>query len=290
MSLPQPVPITGHTGLLALLGSPVSHSLSPLMHGEACRLLGLDYVYLCFEVGEETLPEAVRGLKAMHVRGFNLTMPNKTRILSCLDELSPAARLIQAVNTVVNEEGRLIGHNTDGLGFVRALEEHRFTVKDREICLLGAGGAATAIAAQLALSGAGRVHVLFRQESRFALRMRELSRELEKETGKALLLEPLESLPSSAAESSLLINATNVGMAPQTEITLVEEKLLRPDLFVADVIYNPRETRLLREARQAGCRTMNGLGMLLWQGAEAFRLWTGKDMPVQAVREAVFPE
>ena len=281
-------PITGHTGLLALLGSPVSHSLSPMMHTEAARLLGLDLVYLCFDVKEDSLPAAVAGLKALHVRGFNLTMPNKTAILSCLDELSPAARLIGAVNTVVVDDDKLIGHNTDGAGFVRALEENGFSPKGKEICLLGAGGAATAIAAELALVGAGPIHVLFRPESRFAPRMRELSWNIEKETGSPLLLSPMEELPQILENCSLLINATNVGMAPGEDASLVEESLLRPDLFVADVIYNPRQTKLLKEATAKGCQTMNGLGMLLYQGAEAFRLWTGEEMPVEAIREKYF--
>ena len=281
-------PITGHTGLLALLGSPVSHSLSPMMHTEAARLLGLDLVYLCFDVGEENLLTAVAGLKALHVKGFNLTMPNKTKILSCLDELSPAARLIGAVNTVVVDGEKLMGHNTDGAGFVRALKENGFSPEGKEICLLGAGGAATAITAELALVGAGPIHVLFRPESRFAPRMRELSLHIEQETGKPLLLSPMEDLPSVLDSSSLLINATNVGMAPGEDVSLVDQSLLRPDLFVADVIYNPRQTKLLKEAKAKGCQTMNGLGMLLYQGAEAFRLWTGEEMPVEAIREKFF--
>ncbi len=288
MPVTAPIPITGHTGLIALLGSPVSHSLSPLMHNEAFRLLGLDLVYLCFDVTEETLEEAVTGLKRCSIRGFNLTMPNKNRILPLLDTLSPAARLIGAVNTVVNENGRLTGHNTDGLGFVSALGEEGIAVEGRTVTLLGAGGAATAIVTQLALDGAGPIHVLFRPESRFAPRMYALKEQLEKETGATLCLESMDALEEALAGSSLLINATNVGMAAQEGQSLVPASLLRRDLFVADVIYNPRQTRLLLDAREAGCRSMNGLGMLLHQGAAAFRLWTGQEMPLEAIREKFF--
>lgn len=145
--------ITGHTRLTALLGSPVAHSISPLMHNEAFRQLGLDYVYLCFEVTEDTLSEAVCGLKACGIRGFNLTMPNKNKIVSLLDELTPAARLIGAVNTVVNDQGHLIGYNTDGIGYMRAVRDAGHNILGKTITVMGAGGAATAICAQAALDG-----------------------------------------------------------------------------------------------------------------------------------------
>lgn len=147
------IPITGHTRLTALLGSPVAHSISPLMHNEAFQLLDLDYTYLCFEVNEETLPAAVDGLKACGIRGFNLTMPNKNKIVELLDELSPAARLIGAVNTVVNDDGHLTGYNTDGVGYMQAVKDAGYDITGKTITIMGAGGAATAICAQAALDG-----------------------------------------------------------------------------------------------------------------------------------------
>lgn len=152
--------ITGHTGLTALLGSPVAHSISPLMHNESFRLLGLDYVYLCFDVNEETLPAAVAGLKTCGIRGFNLTMPNKNKIVELLDELSPEAQLIGAVNTVLNDNGKLIGYNTDGYGFMQSVRDAGHDITGKNITVMGVGGASMAICAQSALDGAASVHIL----------------------------------------------------------------------------------------------------------------------------------
>ena len=284
--------ITGTTRLTALLGSPVSHSISPLMHNEAFRILGLDYVYLCFDVDEEALPAAVEGLKRCGIRGFNLTMPDKNRIVDLVDQLSPAARLIGAVNTVVVENGILTGHNTDGAGFVRSAEEAGFSVKGADIVLLGAGGAASAIAAQAALDGAARIRIFRRSSSRFAERVSKLCSDICAGTTCTASfhdLEDTDALREALAKSDLLINATPVGMAPDTDRSLITDpSVFRKDLAVADIIYNPRETRLLKEARQAGCRVMNGMYMLLYQGAEAFRLFTGMEMPVDEIRAKYF--
>ena len=160
------IPITGHTRLTALLGSPVAHSIYPLMHNEAFRLLDLDYTYLCFDVTEDTLPTAVAGLKACGIRGFNLTMPNKNKIVELLDELSPAARLIGAVNTVVNDNGRLTGYNTDGVGYMQAVRDAGYDVIGKTITIMGAGGAATAICAQAALDGVKKIHIFARETTK----------------------------------------------------------------------------------------------------------------------------
>lgn len=284
--------ITGHTKLTALLGSPVAHSISPLMHNEAFRLLGLDYVYLCFEVTEETLPRAVEGLKACQIRGFNLTMPNKNKIVELLDELSPAAKLIGAVNTVVNDNGRLTGYNTDGIGYMQAVKDAGHDIIGKTITVMGAGGAATAICAQAALDGVEKIHIFARSTSRFWDRTQKLVESINAACScQAVLHEngDARALTEAVSESTLLLNATSVGMAPHTDGTIITDtSLFRPDLIVSDVIYNPRETRLLYEARQAGCQTFNGMYMLLYQGAEAFRLWTGMDMPVAPIKEKYF--
>ena len=284
--------ITGHTGLTGLLGSPVAHSISPMMHNEAFRLLGLDYVYLCFDVGEDRLEEAVRGLTACGVRGFNLTMPDKTRMAELADELSPAAKIIGAVNTVVNQQGRLVGHNTDGVGFLRSVREQGLEIAGRNLTILGAGGAATAICAQAALDGAASIRIFARPSSRFHARAVNLTDTICRSTScRAELYDQADvsALKKSLEDSLLLVNATSVGMAPDTEHSLIEDMtLLPPSLAVADIIYNPRETRLLRLARESGHKTFNGMYMLLYQGAEAFRLWTGQDMPVDPIREKYF--
>lgn len=284
--------ITGHTGFIALLGSPVSHSISPLMHNEAFRLLGLDYVYLCFDVTEDRLETAVSGLVTCGIRGFNLTMPNKTRIVEMLDELSPAARLIGAVNTVVCENGRLIGHNTDGTGFMRSVTDAGLDIRGKSIVILGNGGAATAIIAQAALDEAAKIQVFARPQSRFRERTEALIERINHSCSCRASLHDLadrSALAEALEESVLLVNATSVGMAPDVDRSpLSDHSLLQPELTVADVIYNPRETLFLRKAREAGCRSFNGMYMLLYQGAEAFRLWTGQDMPVEEIRAKYF--
>lgn len=288
------IPITVHTRLTALLGSPVAHSISPLMHNEAFQLLDLDYTYLCFEVNEKTLPAAVDGLKACGIRGFNLTMPNKNKIVELLDELSPAARLIGAVNTVVNDDGHLTGYNTDGVGYMQAVKDAGYDITGKTITIMGAGGAATAICAQAALDGVEKIHIFARETSRFWDRTQKLAENINSTLPcKAVLHENKDTaaLAQAISESALLLNATSVGMAPNTEGTIIEDtSLYHPDLIVSDVIYNPRETRFLKEAREAGCRTFNGMYMLLYQGAEAFRLWTGKEMPVKEIKANFFAD
>ncbi len=286
------IPITGHTRLTGLLGSPVSHSISPRMHNESFQYRNLDYVYLCFDVDEQALEEAVNGLKTIGIRGFNLTMPCKNQMAKLCDALSPAARLIGAVNTVVCENGQLIGHNTDGVGFVRSLKDAGEDIKGKTMTLLGAGGAATAICTQAAIDGAKEILVFARPTSRFWSRMQKLAQEISRfypcqvslmdQADETRFLQALK-------ESQLLVNGTSVGMAPNIEDSLITDvKYFHPDLFVYDAIYNPKQTRLLKLAEEAGCRNCNGLYMLLYQGAEAFRLWTGQDMPTDHIKACCF--
>ncbi|MDO4621812.1 MAG: shikimate dehydrogenase [Eubacteriales bacterium] len=284
--------IDGHTRLTGLLGSPVSHSMSPKMHNDSFQILGLNYAYLCFDVDEAHLETAVQGLRTCGIRGFNLTMPDKNRMAELADELSPAARLIGAVNTVVNDNGRLIGHNTDGVGFMRSLQDYDFDIRGKEMTILGAGGAATAIIAQAALDGCRKLHVFARPTSRFHARTVALLDEINRTTGCRADLQDMADhtmLRTCLNDSALLVNGTPVGMAPDTEASpLPDVSLLHKDLFAADIIYNPRETLFLKQAGEAGCRTCNGLYMLLYQGAEAFRLWTGEEMPTEIIKERYF--
>ena len=281
--------ITGKTSLTGLLGSPVAHSISPLMHNFSFQHLGIDWVYLCFDVKEEGLEDAVKGLRTLQVKGFNLTMPDKNRILEYLDELSPAARLIGAVNTVENKEGHLIGHNTDGIGFMRSVEEQGIQMKGKSMTLLGMGGAATAICAQAALDGVEAIHIFAREGSSHRRRMETLISELGKITACKIEIQDIgnkQKLGEAIRESKLLVNATSVGMAPHTEECLIPDaSFLHQNLTVADIIYNPWKTKLLTMAEKAGCTAFNGYSMLLWQGAEAFHIWTGQEMPVALVRE-----
>lgn len=284
--------ITGTTVLTGLLGHPVSHSISPLMHNEAFGLLGLDYAYLCFDVGEESLKTAMAGLKALGARGFNLTMPDKNKALSFVDEVSQAGRMIGAINTVLCEDGRLKGYNTDGIGYMRALADASICARGREVTLLGGGGAATAISVQAAIDGAERLNIFTRPNSRFESRTRGIVDAINRETGCEAQLFDLRdegALKKCLGSSALLINATSVGMAPDTDQSLITDtSMFHKDLIVSDIIYNPRQTRLLALADRAGLRTANGLYMLLYQGAEAFRLWTGREMPVAKIKAKYF--
>ena len=285
------VPITGHTRLGGLLGSPVAHSISPMMHNDSFAFHKLDYVYLCFDIREDKLGTTIRALRDMNTYGFNLTMPDKTAVMGYLDEISVEARLIGAVNTVKNQDGKLIGFNTDGAGYMRAAADFGVDVTGRELTLIGAGGAANAIAVQSALDGAAFIHLVSRR-GRSWDRARSLVDRINENTGCQAELIDLEDsicLKSALERSVLLTNATSAGMAPETDVTpLKDTSLLYPELFVSDVIYNPRKTRFLREAQEAGCRTFNGLYMLLYQGEKAFNIWTGLDMPVQMIRERYF--
>lgn len=283
--------ITGQTRLTALLGSPVAHSISPQMHNEAFRRLGLDYVYLAFEVKPEQLKTAFMGLKAAGIWGFNLTMPLKCAIIPYLDALTPAARLSGSVNTVYQENGRYIGHTTDGVGYMHSVLDAGHEIRGKKMTLLGAGGAATAICVQAALDGVSAIDVFKRKNAAFA-QTGQFCRQVAKETGCNIRLfefSDARQLKESIAESAILTNATNVGMAPDTEQSpLADPSMLHPDLIVSDIIYHPRRTLLLRQAEAKGCRCLGGLYMLLFQGAAAFHCWTGHKMPIEPIRQMYF--
>lgn len=285
------VNITGHTTLTGLLGSPVAHSISPMMHNEAFNLLDLDYVYLCFDVDTTNLKTAVEGMKAMGVRGFNCTMPDKNLMCELADRLSPAAKMIGAVNTVVNDNGILTGHNTDGIGYMRAVKDAGHDIIGKNMTLLGAGGAATAVCVQAALDGVASINV-FSIKDQFFDRAERMVDNINKNTNcKAALYDLADktALKDSIADSHILTNATSVGMAPNTDNCIIDDdSIFHENLIVSDVIYNPRETKLLSMAKNRGCKTFNGLYMLLYQGAEAFKIWTGKDMPVETIKEKYF--
>ena len=291
MIIPE-IPITGTTKLTALLGSPVSHSLSPLMHNCAFRHLGLDYAYLCFDVTEKELPQAVEGLKAVGIRGFNLTMPNKNRIMDLVDHISPVSRICRSINTVVNDDGVLTGTSTDGIGYMEALHDAGYDVTGEEITMMGGGGASTAICAQTALDGIRHIHIFVRPSSRFYQRTLELADTINRTTpcrASVYNHADLNSLRQALSRSRLLINGTPVGMAPDTGHSIIEDvSLFHENLIVSDLIYNPRKTRLMQLAESVGCSTFNGMYMLLYQGAESFRIWTGRDMPVDLIKANYF--
>lgn len=284
--------ISGHTRLFALIGSPVGHSGSPAMYNYSFARTGVDAAYLAFEVPLENVREGVEALKTLHVGGFNVTMPDKTAVAGLVDALSPAAKLIGACNTVtVSEDGRLTGHNTDGVGFVQNLREHGVGVSGKRMVVLGAGGAATAICVQAALDGAQEIAIFNRADEFYANGEKTVQKLAQAVPGCKVSIRPLEdgeALAQAVNSCDILVNATKVGMKPLDGQSLVDAKLLRKDLVVADTVYNPRKTLLIEQAEQAGCTAIGGIGMLLWQGVAAFKLFTGKDMPAQEVLEKFF--
>jgi quinate/shikimate dehydrogenase len=283
--------ITGHTELIGLIATPIRHSLSPLMHNTAFATLGLDYAYLAFDIADEDLAATIQGFRALKLRGFNVSMPFKSQVCQYLDKLSPAAALIGAVNTVVNDNGVLTGHNTDGIGFMRSLSEHQVSLPGKKMTLLGAGGAATAIAVQAALDGVKSIAIFNKKDQFFANSLLTVEKIRANTACDVELYDMADTqcLEQQLSDSALLTNATGVGMKPLEGYSLLPEQVRLPtDCAVCDIIYTPAKTRLLEQAEQQGCRTFNGLGMMLWQGAIAFELWTGKKMPIDEIRHLFF--
>ena len=283
--------ITGHTRLICLLGDPVSHSISPAMHNLAFEILGLDYVYLAFKTNIEEFEHTVTTLKQIGARGFNCTMPCKRIAAQRCDELSPAARFMNSVNTVVIEDGKLMGHNTDGVGYMRSVIDAGHDIIGKQMTLLGSGGASSAILTQAALDGVAKINVFARKGNSWDVIKKQIT-QLNKETSCIVTLNELSdktALKVSIADSAILVNGSSVGMAPNTEECLIPDiSYFHPELIVSDVIYNPQKTKLLSMAESAGLSTFNGMYMLLYQGAAGFQLWTGQEMPVDLVKRTLF--
>lgn len=286
--------ISGHTRLLALIGSPVGHSGSPAMYNYSFEKLGLDYAYVAFDVKEDEVKNALDAMRLFRMRGMNVTMPCKVEAARHMDALSPAAQIIGAVNTIVNEDGTLIGHMTDGEGFVNNLKDHGVSIDGKKLVVAGGGGAATAIQVQCALDGAKEI-VIFNKKDGFFSRTLETAAKIKAAVPGCEVsvydIDDTKRLESEVKTADILVNATIVGMKPMEDKSIVKDvSLLRPGLVVADIVYNPEETKLLREAKAAGCICVGGKGMLIWQGASAFQLYTGEEMPVEEVKELLYGE
>lgn len=276
--------ITSETKLYALIGYPVGHSLSPVMQNAALEKAGVDAVYLALKISPPMLRSAVTGFRAVGLAGFNVTIPHKVAVMRFLDGLDSSAANLGAVNTVTNREGRLIGHNTDGAGALAALQGAGVDPKGLNAVILGAGGAARAIAFSLAPKVESLIIL-----NRTGTKASRLGKDVEKVAEakvKGMRLTP-ENLQESLASADLMVNATSVGMSPRTEESLVERCFLHSDLAVFDIVYNPLRTQLIRDAETMGARTVGGLSMLVHQGALAFELWTRKKAPIQVMREAL---
>ena len=277
--------IDGYTRLAAVVANPIKHSISPFIHNQAFEVTNTNGVYLAWEVEETDLAETVANIRRYQMFGINLSMPYKEQVIPYLDQLSEEARLIGAVNTVVNREGTLIGYNTDGKGFFKSLPS--FKISKKRLVLLGAGGAAKAILAQAILDGVSQISVFVRSSS--MEKTRPYLEKIQNATGfrvDLFALEDVQDFQDSITQADLLVNATSVGMDGSSQ-PIPTSIILPEKLLVADVIYQPFETPFLKWARNQGNQSINGLGMLLYQAAEAFELWTGKEMPTDQIWESL---
>ena len=275
--------IDGYTRLAAVVANPIKHSISPFIHNSAFEATNTNGVYLAWEVDAAELAETVANIRRYQMYGINLSMPYKEQVIPYLDQLSEEACLIGAVNTVVNREGTLIGYNTDGKGFFKSLPS--FKISRKRVVLLGAGGAAKAILAQAILDGVSQISVFVRSSS--MEKTRPYLEKIQNATGfrvDLFALEDIQELQDSITQADLLVNATSVGMDGSSQ-PIPTSIVLPEKLMVADVIYQPFETPFLKWAKEQGNQSINGLGMLLYQAAEAFELWTGKEMPTNQIWE-----
>jgi shikimate dehydrogenase len=275
--------ISGKTRVCGVIGDPIEHTLSPIMHNAAFEASGLDFVYVAFKVKPSCVADAVNGMRALNIRGLNVTMPHKKTVMKNLDRVDLSAQIIDSVNTILNKENLLFGFNTDGVGAVRALKENGVPLKGSKVLLLGAGGAARAIAYAMAKE-ADELTVL----NRTVKDAQALAKLVEKTASKRIVSGSLslEDIDSNLQDSDILINATSVGMKPKPEETPVPIELLRKNLAVMDIVYNPLETKLAKDAKTLGAKVVSGVEMLIYQGAASFEIWTGKSAPVEVMRKA----
>ena len=274
--------ITGKTKVVGLMGYPLSHTISPAIHNSAFSALGLDWVYLPFEVQPEYLKEAIFGLKPLGIAGVNITIPHKVQALAYMDGLSPEAELIGAINTIVVKEDRLFGDNTDGKGFIRSLKETGFSLKGKRVALIGAGGAGRAVSISLAREGVDTLYIFDANKERGESLISYI-----KDRFDTLVLEMKD--PSVAMDIDLLVNATPCGMKENDPLP-IDTGFISADLLVYDLIYNPQKTRFLEEAERKGAKILSGLAMLVYQAALSFSAWTGIMPPVDVMMDAAKSE
>jgi shikimate dehydrogenase len=279
--------ITGKTNVFGIIGDPVEHSLSPGMHNAAFKELDLDNIYVPFQVKAENLGDAILGAQSLGIKGFNVTIPHKTEVINYLDYLDIAAGLIGAVNTIEFGKNGAVGHNTDGIGAVKAIEDVT-PVKNKKVIILGAGGASRAIAFQLLLNGVDNLIIANRTVEKASELKTDLVEKLDHEVRVSGLD---ENLIQELKDTDILINTTPVGMYPNVDQKpVVNAGMMHHDLVVNDIVYNPLKTGLLKEADKAGAKSISGIKMLIYQGVEAFKIWTGIEPPVEIFQNALMTE
>jgi len=275
-----------NTKLVGLLGYPLGHSFSPVMQNRAFQRLGLNYLYLPIEVTADDLKDVVSGITKMNFAGYNITIPHKIRIMQYIDRVDELARIIGAVNVVSLNAGTATGYNTDGEGFVRSLGAGTgISVEGSSFFIVGSGGAARSIAMTLAVKEARAVFICNRSEQK----AHELTKEVNTRVKPCSAVVPMESREMKIAlrHTDVLVNTTSVGMHPNEDQMPIDADCLHENLIVADIVYNPVKTKLLKAAEEEGCRTLGGLGMLVYQGAEGFKIWTGMQPPIDTMFDAV---
>ena len=275
--------ISGKTRVCGVIGDPIEHTLSPIMHNAAFEALKLDYVFLAFKVKPAEVGNAISGMRALTIHGLNVTMPHKNAVIKYLDEVDPAGKAIASANTILNKDGRLLGFNTDGIGALNALEQNGVEPRGKKVLLLGAGGAAKAIA--YTLSQEVDELIILNRTPKPATELANLLKQKFKKKINADELSP-SAVKDNLADSDVLINATSVGMNPNANQTPVAPEWLKPDLAVMDIVYNPLETKLAKDAKAVGAKVVSGVEMLIYQGAASFEIWTACKAPVEVMRKA----
>lgn len=274
--------IKGSTNIVGLIGHPVEHSFSPPMHNAAFDALGMDYTYVAFDVNPAELQKAIEGARSLNIRGFNVTIPHKIEVMKYLDEIDDVARLIGAVNTI--DFKNLKGYNTDGIGAVRAIEEV-ISIKNKNVVIAGAGGASRAISFYIAKYGADSLTILNRNVDK--------AQSLAGDVSNSGLIDDVKSdsineINAYLADADILVDTTPLGMHPHiNDQPIATAENMHDELVVFDAVYNPNETVLLKQAIEAGAKPVYGIKMLLYQGAESFKIWTGADAPVDIMEKAL---
>lgn len=278
--------ISGNTKICGIIGHPIDHTLSPAMHNAAFRELDLDLIYIAFDVESKNLHESISGIRSLGMHGLNVTIPHKEDVIKFLDEIESEAKKIGSVNTIVNKDSQLVGHNTDGIGAIKALKDNEVDLKEKKILLLGAGGSAKSIAFALS-KFVKKIIILNRTEERAEKLADNLKSMFDIEIAWDHLSK--KAVHKNLMDADILINATSVGMNPESDC-LVKSEWLTSRICIFDIVYSPNGTKLIQNAKKIGARAIDGIDMLVYQGAIAFKIWTGREPPIDVMKEAIKKE